>query len=352
MAPPALPVVDLARYRGAAGERRAFVEQLRRATHDVGFCYLTGHGVDRELNDGALEVARRFFALPDAERMAIANTRSPQFRGYTELGHEHTNGRPDRRDQVDIGPELPAPAIGPGEPDWLRLRGPNLWPPSLPAFRTVFTAWMAALEGVGRTVLSAVAEVLGQPAGHFDTTLEPHPEVRVKVIHYPAPPASIRPDSRAQPDEPDDQGVGAHRDSGFLTFIHQDDVGGLQVELDGRFVDVAPVPGAFVLNLGEMLQLVSHGYLRATPHRVLSPPAGRERFSVAYFFNPAYEATLQPVRLPAELAAAAPGGESTEPDNPILASYGANALKVRLRTHPDVAAIHHRDLLAANVVSA
>ena len=82
-------------------------------------------------------------------------------------------------------------------------------------------------------------------------------------------------------------------------------------------------------------------------HRVVSPPAGTERISLAYFFNPRLEATLAPVALPRHLAASAPGGESDDPDNPILANYGDNSLKVRLRAHPDVAAVHHADLLAA-----
>lgn len=334
----ALPVLDLSHYRDPAA-RRSFVSALRAALHEVGFLHLVGHGVPEATSDAALLAARRFFALAEEDRLAIANVRSPQFRGYAPLGTERTNGRPDHREQIDIGPELAAPVLGADSPAWLRLRGPNLWPPALPELRNAFTAWMAEMQAMGRTVLRAVAEVLAQPAGHFDALLLPHPEDRIKVIRYPA-------DDSPRPTE---QGVGAHRDGGLLTFIRQDGVGGLQVERDGTFMDVEPTPGAFVVNIGEMLQLLSHGYLRATVHRVLTPPAGRERLSLAYFFNPAYEATLAPVALPAELAAAAPGGASTDPANPILASYGANALKVRLRSHPDVARLHHADLLGADL---
>jgi isopenicillin N synthase-like dioxygenase len=96
-----------------------------------------------------------------------------------------------------------------------------------------------------------------------------------------------------------------------------------------------------------MFQLVTRGYYTATVHQVVSPPPGVERISLAYFFNPKLEATLAPVDLPPHLAARAPGGDSVDPDNPILANYGDNSLKVRLRAHPDVAARHHADLLAA-----
>lgn len=338
----ALPILDLAAYRDPA-TATAFVAQLARAGREVGFFYLVGHGVAPSLHDATHRVAAEFFALPEHDRMAIANVNSPQFRGYTPVGTEHTNGLADRRDQVDIGPELPAPRLGADSPLWLRLRGPNLWPAALPEFRTVFAPWMAQMQQVGRTVLRAVAEALGQPPTHFDDTLRPHPEDRIKVIRYPAAPAGTV-------DPTDGQGVGAHRDGGLLTFIHQDAVGGLEVERDGAFAAAPSVPGALVVNFGEMLQLVSRGYLRATVHRVVTPPAGRDRISIAYFFNPAYEATLRPVMLPAALAADAPGGASVEPNNPILASYGANALKVRLRSHPDVAARHHADLDYADLI--
>ncbi len=183
---------------------------------------------------------------------------------------------------------------------------------------------------------------LGQPADHFAAAVDP-PEVLLKLIRYVTPAAD---DASGLGDVTARQGVGAHRDTGFLSFVHQDDVGGLQVERDGRLIDVPSVPGAFVVNIGEMLQLISGGYFKATVHQVVSPPPGTERYSVAYFFNPKLEATLAPVELPAELAAEAPGGASADPSNPILANYGDNSLKVRLRAHPDVAARHHADLVA------
>ena len=224
--------------------------------------------------------------------------------GYTPVGNEYTNGRSDRRDQLDVGHELPAPNLGPDDPAWLRLRGPNLWPASLPALRTTITAWMARMDDVGRTLLHALALALGQPADHFDPMVTPRPEVLVKVIRYPA---------RDAPSEA--QGVGEHRDTGLLTFVHQDDATGLQVRLGDRFVDIPRVPGAYVVNLGEMMQLLTHGYFAATVHRVVSPrrDAGGERVSVAYFFNPKLEATLEPLTLPADLAADAPGWSERGP---------------------------------------
>jgi isopenicillin N synthase-like dioxygenase len=130
-----------------------------------------------------------------------------------------------------------------------------------------------------------------------------------------------------------------------MSIILQDDVGGLQVQRAGQFIDVPRLPGTYVVNLGEMLQLLTSGYFHASVHRVVSPPAGVDRLSIAYFHNPALHATLTPVPLPPEVTAQAPGGESVDPSNPIFANFGMNTLKVRLRSHPDVAALHHTDLV-------
>ena len=336
-APSPLPVLDISGFRsdpdGPAGA--AFVEALRDAFHGIGAAYLVGHGVPDELVTRVRRVAEEFFALPEAERLAIENVHSPQFRGYTRLGNEHTNGRRDLRDQVDVGREQPAAEIGPDDPVWLRLRGPNLWPEGLPEFRTAVSEYNAALEQAGHVLTRAVSLALGQPADHFDALVTP-PEVLTKIIRYPAP----------SEDFPTDQGVGHHTDGGFLTLLHQDAVGGLEAEVYGTWVGVPALPGAFVVNIGELLQLVSNGYFRATLHRVVSPPKGVQRISIAYFFNPSFEAKIVPVTLPAALAAEAPGGESADPDNPIFSNYGFNYLKVRLRAHPDVAERHHPDLLA------
>ncbi|MBA3288362.1 MAG: isopenicillin N synthase family oxygenase [Acidimicrobiia bacterium] len=346
---PALPVIDVAPLLAAAptSDAGAVIDELGRVVREIGFCYVVGHGVPESLADDLHAAARSFFALPESDRLEIENVRSAQFRGYTRFGHERTNGRVDLRDQIDIGREEPLVNIGPDDPAWLRLRGPNQWPSALPALRPLVTEWMERLEVVAAGVLRALAAALGQPADAFDADVLP-PEVLLKVIRYRAAEDGATPHAAATGGT---QGVGAHRDTGFLTFVHQDAVGGLQVERNGRLVDVPQLPGAFVLNIGEMFQLVTRGYYRATVHRVVSPPPGIERISLAYFFNPRLESTLRPVELPPALAALAPGGDSADAGNPILANYGDNSLKVRLRAHPDVAERHHADLLASGAWS-
>lgn len=332
-----LPVLDIAAFLDdptSVGGRR-FVDELIATEHDIGFCYLVGHGVDPAVEARVMELAATFFALPEPDRLEIVNTNTPHFRGYTRLGQERTNGTSDWRDQIDIGPERAAPDLDPDAPPWMRLRGPNQWPSAVPEMQGVVTTWMDAMAEVGRAVLSALALGLGLPADHFEPVVTPDPEVLVKIIRYPAPDAVTD----------TGQGVGLHHDSGLLSFIMQDDVGGLQVQTGDSLVDATPMPGAYVLNLGEMLQVATSGYLRATKHRVVSPPPGRERISVAYFFNPCMESRLDPIELPPALAAEASGGQNPDPNDPIFAIYGENWLKFRLRSHPDVAEIWHADLV-------
>jgi isopenicillin N synthase-like dioxygenase len=332
-----LPELDISAFmaapRGAAGA--AFVARLREACHGPGFCYLAGHGVPADLDARMLSAARDFFALPEADRRALAIARSPHFRGYTVLGGEITKGKRDWREQLDVGPEEDAQPLAADDPAWQRLRGPNQWPARLPGMRAVVLDWMRAMDAVGLAVLRALALGLGQPLEHFDSAVLPRGDPHLKIIRYPAHGAGAA----------DDQGVGMHHDSGLVSFVLQDDVGGLQVQIGDALVEAVPRAGTYVMNLGEMLQAATSGYLRATKHRVASPPPGKERISIAYFFHPRLDCVFDAVPLPPELAAAATGGENADPNDPVLKRFGENYLKIRLRSHPDVAAAHYRDVL-------
>ncbi|MCU1470932.1 MAG: Iron/ascorbate-dependent oxidoreductase [Glaciihabitans sp.] len=330
-----LPLIDISRFRGSAAERAAFLDELRYAAHEVGFFYVVGHGVPEELTSGIFEVAQQFFALRPEQRLEIENIHSPQFRGYTSTGHEYTAGAPDRREQIDIGPERDVvPAVA-GDPVWRRLIGPNQWPAALPQLRSVTLAWQAEALRVSREVLRALAVALGQDEGYFDAWFDAEASTHVKIIHYPGR------DSAGS-----DQGVGAHKDYGYLALLQQDEVGGLQVQGPDGWIDAEPVPGSFVFNIGEMLEIATQGYLIATKHRVVSPPAGVDRYSVPFFLGPRLDAVVEPLVLPAELAAQA-RGVSADADNPLLAQFGENAVIGWLRSHPKVAEKWWSDVLEA-----
>ena len=322
-----LPVLDLSRFRADAAERAAFLADVRHAAHDVGFFLVTGHGVPTSVTDEVMAQGQAFFRLPQETKLAIENVHSPQFRGYTRVGTEMTAGAADQREQLDVGPERPALELGPDDPAYLRMIGPNLWPDDAqPALRPAVLAFLAEAERVMREILRVLAAALGQPEDHFDRWFDDESWLNLKVVRYPGRDAV---DS--------DQGVGSHKDYGYLALLLQDDLGGLQVEAaDGSWIDATPVPGAFVVNIGEMLEIATQGYLRATKHRVVSPPAGRDRFSVPAFLGPRLDAVVTPLTLPPDLAGQARGVEA-ESHNVIVPHFGENTVRGWLRSHPRVA---------------
>jgi isopenicillin N synthase-like dioxygenase len=354
-----LPVLDLSRLDDGPEAAAQFRDDLRAATHDVGFFYLTGTGVTPELEARLQRAARDFFALPEDDKLAIENVKSPHFRGYTRIGGERTQGKVDWREQIDIGPERAA-NTDPTAPDYARLIGPNLWPAAQPELQDVVTEWHEHLSGVARKLLRAWALSLGADESYFDEHFG-EPSTLIKIVRYPGStepePQSPRPlhgslSRSAEPLAAWAQGVGAHKDSGVLTLLWiEPGKGGLQVERDGSWVDAPPVPGAFVVNIGELLEYATQGYLKATNHRVVSPRYPDDRISVPFFFNPDLGQRLPLIQLPADLAAQATG-VTQDPTNPIHALYGENALKSRLRAHPDVAEIWHADLVAARAANA
>ncbi len=265
---------------------------LRAACEDSGFFYAVGHDVDPLLARRLDEVTRAFFALPEDARRAIAMERGGRaWRGWFPLGGELTSGRPDRKEGIYFGAELPALDPRP-------LHGPNLFPPALPEMRDAVLAWMAALERLGHTVMRGVAASLDLPPDHFAAALTKDPLCLFRIFHYPA---------AADEASREAWGVGEHTDYGLLTLLLQDECGGLEVKTPRGWTDAPPLAGSFVCNLGDMLDRLTGGRYRSTPHRVKNT-SGRSRFSWPFFFDPSFDAAVQPLPFararPAEVDAA------------------------------------------------
>lgn len=328
----AVPTLDGAALRRGDPAERA---RLTATAHAVGFFYVTGHGCE-DAAASAFDAAERFFALPPEAKQKLSNVHSPAFRGYIGLGAENTRGIPDLREQVELGVEAPAAERG-AMPPFLRLQGPNLWPPEeeAPGVRADLTRFMDEMTVFSEVLVAELAEGLGLGRGALeDAFVRGEPNVQMKIARYP-------------PRKEGGFGVGAHTDSGFLSILLQDDrVGGLQVQNGaGEWIDVPPVPGTVVVNVGEMLQLATGGYLVATPHRVLpnedeSLPA---RISVPYFYNPALTAVVEPLERPEGTAWewARPPPPPEDARNRLISEYGTNALKSLARSHPAVFERHH-----------
>jgi isopenicillin N synthase-like dioxygenase len=327
-----LPILDIGQFEGPGSDRTAFLADLREAARRTGFFYITGHGISAALIRDLRALAKRFFALPAAEKLSIAMVNSPHFRGYNRAGLEHTRGKPDWREQIDIGPERQVARSEPDAPAWTRLQGPNQWPERLPELKPVVLAYQEAVTALAIKVLRAFAAALEQPEDVFEPIYTPEAHQLLKIIRYPGRSGGDR------------QGVGAHKDSGFVTILLQDDQAGLQVQREHGWIDAPPIEGTLVVNVGEILELASNGYLRANVHRVVSPAESAERMSIAFFLGARLDATVPVLDLAPELAAQA-GGLTQDPMNPLFHDVGRNYLKGRLRSHPDVAQRHHADLL-------
>lgn len=330
-----LPILDISALDAGEDAAEQFRRKLREVTHEVGFFYLVGHGIEQDLIDEVVDVSRRFFELPTEDKLAIENINSPQFRGYTRVGGELTHGDVDWREQIDIGVERNAVEETEGTPKYWRLEGPNLWPEALPELQDTIDRWSSELNALALKLMRTWAVALGAPESVFDEAFGDKPFSLIKIVRYPG-----------ESTEVPKQGVGAHRDGGVLTLLLvEPGKDGLQVEHEGEWIDAPALPGSFVVNIGEMLELATDGYLKATLHKVQSPKIGTDRISIPFFFNPALDATMPKLELPPELRSAARGLSADPTNSPILETYGDNALRYRLRAHPNVAQIHHADLL-------
>jgi isopenicillin N synthase-like dioxygenase len=290
----ALPVIDVSPLADSAsiGAGAAVAEQIQAACRRHGFFYVTGHGVARELLDDLADASAEFFSLPLPDKLQIAMERGGRaWRGYFPVGAELTSGRPDMKEGLYFGAELPDddPRVLTGLP----LHGPNLFPRQVPRLRPLVLTYLDELTRLGQTVLAGVALSLGLDAAYFAKGYTADPTILFRIFSYPP-----------SPPEAGDWGVGEHTDYGLLTLLAQDDSGGLQVATAEGWTDAPPIPGTFVCNIGDMLDRLTGGWYRSTPHRVRNV-SGRTRLSFPFFLDPGFADEVPP--LPGRAAAAGDG---------------------------------------------
>ena len=279
-----VPLIDIAPLMQGADEddaTRRVATELGRACVEHGFFYVIGHGVDGALIERLLAACHEFFALPIEQKLAVHMRHGGRaWRGYFSVGEELTSGRPDQKEGLYFGSELT-----PGHPRaGFPLHGQNLFPKEPPALRSLVLDYMAALTQVGHRLMVGMSLSLGLPGDYFQTHYTADPTLLFRVFHYPGSDAQA----------PDSWGVGEHTDYGLLTLLHQDEVGGLAIKKDGEWLPAPPIPGSFVCNIGDMLERMTFGRYRSTPHRVRNV-SGRSRLSLPFFFDPGWDSTLQPI---------------------------------------------------------
>lgn len=279
-----LPVIDVSPLVARDGDPASVAAAIGDACRDAGFFYIVGHGIDLEVQDRLESLSRQFFALDVDRNLDISMQRGGRaWRGYFRVGDELTSGRPDRKEGLYFGTELPDdhPKVAAGVP----MHGRNLFP-SIPAFEETVLTYMKAMTRLGHTLMRGIAISLGLDAEYFREQLTADPLILFRIFHYPPQPVT----------ESDDRewGVGEHTDYGLLTILRQDDCGGLQVKTGSQWIDAKPIPNSFVCNIGDMLDRMTGGLYRSTPHRVLNA-SGQGRLSFPFFFDPGFDARVHPI---------------------------------------------------------
>lgn len=263
----------VARVAGAIGD----------ACRDWGFFQIVDHGVGAEHIERVWRAVAAFFAQPRAAKRALSRSGDNPW-GYFD--RELTKNQRDKKEIFDIGPELEAGAVS-ADP----FSGATPWPEALPEFRAAMRSHFAVCEHLSQTMLEAICVSLDLPKDRLSSSFAPRHTSFLRLNHYPVDdPLSDLPEAKRSEA---DLGIHHHSDAGAVTVLLQDEVGGLQVFKDGSWHVVQPVDGAFVINIGDMVQVWSNDRYRAALHRVAAMDRV-ERNSLPFFYNPSYDAQVLP----------------------------------------------------------
>ncbi|HLJ64304.1 MAG TPA: 2-oxoglutarate and iron-dependent oxygenase domain-containing protein [Stellaceae bacterium] len=281
-----IPLVDIAPLLGADGEaKKRVAQEMGRAASEVGFLYVTGHGLGASAIERLLARAAAFFALPQEVKQQYYIGLSRAHRGYVPPGEERfsygAETRIDRKEAFDLSIDLPA-----DDPDHLigyRMLGPNQWPREVPGFREDVGAYYGAVTALGRRLFQGFALALDLEEDYFDRYLTKPPS-QLRLVHYPATP---------NPATNTDWGISPHTDYECFTILHATTPGLEVVNAAGQWIEAPPLPGAFVINIGDMMEALTNGRFIATPHRVRTVP--QERYSFPLFCSLDYRTVIEPL---------------------------------------------------------
>ena len=269
----------------AKAARHAVAKKIEIACRSTGFFYITRHGIPEDAIADLERASRKFFALPDSEKAEIAMAKGGvAWRGWFPVGAELTSGQSDLKEGLYLGTELPA--------DDARVRagllfhGPNLWPRQVPELRDAVLRYMTLTRRAANALIEGVALSLDLEPDYFARHYTADPTILFRIFRYPA---SSETERAAAP-----WGVGEHTDYGLLTLLAQDRHGGLQVRTDRGWIDAPPLASTLICNIGDMLDRLTGGWYRSTPHRVLNT-SGVDRLSFPLFFDPNLSAAIRPL---------------------------------------------------------
>lgn len=273
----AIPLVDVSGlWSPQLRDRQAVADAIGAACRDVGFLYITGHGVPQERIDAVYRMAAAFFDLPREEKLRYDSKRLQRHRGYIEMGDlaadPHNQAAYDLQEAYEVSLELPAT-----DPDYLAghiMYGPNVWPDRPDGFRETIYGYYETVLAVGRRLFRGFALALDLPEDFFDDKID-KPMGQLRVVQYPPQP---------EPIDPSHIGVSAHTDYECFTILAAS-ASGLQVRnRGGEWIDAPPIPGAFVINIGDIMERWTNDIFTSTVHRVINRSGGK-RHSLPFFFG-------------------------------------------------------------------
>jgi isopenicillin N synthase-like dioxygenase len=285
-----IPMIDIAPLFGGDVEAKQKVaENLALAASEVGFLYVSGHGIPPAMVKQLEAKAAAFFALPVETKSNYYIGNSRAHRGYVPVGEERFYGsvnenKIDKKEAFDLSVDLPE-----NDPDHIlgyRLLGPNQWPREVPAFRDDINGYYEAAIALGRVLFRGFALALGLPETFFDDKLTKPPS-QLRLVHYPADP------ERVETLERSGWGIGAHTDYECFTILHATTPGLEVLNAEGTWIDAPPMPGAFVINIGDTMEALTNGRFIATSHRVRDVP--QERYSFPLFCTLDFETVVEPL---------------------------------------------------------
>ena len=276
-----LPVIDLSQIGASAADQKSVGLKLREAAEKFGFFYLSGPQVPVDLAERLESLSRQFFASPASARNALRmSLAGPAWRGYFAVGEELTSGRPDQKEGLYFGAELDRSDRRVQQQ--LPLHGANQFPP-VEGFRQTVIEYLERMTSLGHSLMRLVSSSLGLDADFFQQRFTYDPLVLLRVFHYPPLTSQQLSEQLAS--------VGEHTDYGLLTVLYQDQSGGLQVKNRDQWINAIPIPNTMICNIGDMLERMTGGRFRSTPHRVLNR-SGVSRISIPFFFDPAFDSQV------------------------------------------------------------
>ncbi|MEM6464212.1 MAG: 2-oxoglutarate and iron-dependent oxygenase domain-containing protein [Pseudomonadota bacterium] len=275
-----VPLIDLAPTFGDDPEaKKAVVWEIHKACVDPGFFYIKNHGIPEEVMKNQLKIAAQFFDLPHEEKMKLDSVKEASTRGYEPMAAQTL----DEGSPPDLKEGFMSSVDAHENHRYTKLEVPgtgrNQWPESFPEFQPQYEAYSDEVLSLGRHLARLVALSLELPEDYFDEGLV-EPLHYCRILKYPPMPG----------DAAENQlGAGAHTDWGLLTLLLQDEVGGLEVRAsDGEWISAPPIPGTYVINLGEMFPVITNDLYKATMHRVLNNHSSKTRYSCPTFCDPEY----------------------------------------------------------------